>query len=73
MTESPVTAAKKGTQFETEGQKYTVGPKCTENDGRWYCLTHDTSFPNQLQKDVHISWGEHVLTWFCFEHGPEVP
>lgn len=51
----------------------TVGPKCTTNNGRWYCATHRESFNNQLQKDIHIHADKHRLAWMCFEHGIEVP
>lgn len=52
----------------------TVKPACeNKNSGRWYCVTHQRLFDNQLQKDVHISTGKHRLTWICYDHGPEVP
>jgi hypothetical protein len=50
-----------------------VGPKCDQNNGRWYCATHRESFNNQFQKDIHIHSNKHRLAWMCFEHGIEVP
>lgn len=67
----------------TEGLRFTlkkhhegelvVGPKCGENSGRWCCATHHEAFDNQMQKDFHIGRGRHVLVWWCYQHGPEVP
>lgn len=51
----------------------TVKPKCDTNAGHWFCVTHRQDFGNQLQKDIHINHGKHVLAWVCFEHGVEVP
>jgi hypothetical protein len=53
-----------------------VQPKdgCSCAGGSWVCCTHpDVPLPNQLQKDIHIGHGEHVLAWMCLEHGLEVP
>lgn len=52
---------------------YTIGAKCERNDGRWFCMTHDRGFRNNFEKDGHIMQGKHVMTWLCFDHGPEVP
>ena len=74
-----VTTVREGQTFEAvvgaEGQPstYTVGPKCDQNHGYWYCVTHDKLFANQLAKDSHITKGKHVLAWACWKHGPEVP
>ncbi len=65
----------------TEGQTFTelkrlwvVKPKCTTNNGHWYCITHHEMFRNQMEKDGHISRGKHVMVWWCREHDePEVP
>lgn len=50
-----------------------VVESCGSNNGLWYCVTHDVSFPNQLAKDSHIERGDHKLAWLCYEHGPETP
>ncbi len=54
------------------GETITVGdreelvhPSCGANRGRWYCVTHDEHFMNQLQKDFHIGRGKHVMAWLC--------
>lgn len=60
---------------------YTVAPKCSSNFGRWHCATHEASFENNLQKDLHLASirerrnhsGVCLLAWLCFEHGAEVP
>lgn len=60
---------------------HTVGPKCKSNLGRWVCATHETSFANNLEKDLHIGAirerrnhaGVCLLAWLCFDHGAEVP
>lgn len=71
----PVRPAEEGTQFtDADGYYFKVGPKCSMNVGRWFCITHpDESLHNQFQKDIHIGHGQHELTWWCGEHGPEVP
>jgi len=51
----------------------TVKPKCDTNSGFWFCVTHRQEFGNQLQKDIHIHDGKHVLAWVCHAHGVEVP
>ena len=57
-----------------EERTFTVASPCDEkNAGRWLCVTHDTGFANQFQKDTHIMSGKHRLVWVCFEHGPEQP
>lgn len=74
-----VTPATEGQAFtisagpENTPAEYVVAPKCDGTEGRWLCVTHGEVFPNQLAKDSHIDRGEHVLTWVCLEHGPEVP
>lgn len=57
------------------GETYTAKASCGLNttSGRWICLTHDEGFANQLQKDLHIGNGHHVMGWVCPEHGLEVP
>lgn len=60
-------------------REYSVKPACeSKNGGHWYCSTHLKHFPNQFEKDTHISgYGDHgprvrhVLVWICHEHGPE--
>lgn len=55
-------------------KRFTVSPACTDkHGGHWYCVTHDERFDNQLQKDLHVSVGTHLLAWNCKEHGPEQP
>lgn len=61
------------TVVDTRGGFVTVGGKCDTNAGHWYCVTHREPFGNQLQKDIHIHTGKHVLAWVCREHGVEVP
>lgn len=51
----------------------TIKESCGESNGYWFCVTHDESFPNQLQKDGHIHSGDHKLMWVCFDHGYEKP
>lgn len=73
------TPATEGMTFAIGGyrgrrQTWTVKPKCAENSGQWVCTTHEETFDNQLQKDLHIREpGPHVLAWNCWSHGPEVP
>lgn len=71
--EAEVTAAEFGQHFTLQGVDYLVSASCEENRGAWYCITHRTSFPNQLMKDSHIQRGVHQLAWVCLSHGPEVP
>lgn len=52
---------------------FTVAVSCGTNGGRWFCVTHQDSFPNNLMKDNHIRTGQHRMVWVCFEHGPEQP
>jgi hypothetical protein len=68
-----VDPALEGAAYVLDGHEHTVGPKCNSNEGFWVCITHKTSFRNQMEKDSHIHRGDHVLTWSCWEHGPEVP
>lgn len=65
-----VTTYRGGNEVEEE---LTVGPKCDKSGGQWLCATHDKNFANNMQKDFHIGRGKHVLVWFCFTHGAEVP
>lgn len=44
-----------------------------KHGGRWFCVTHQERFDNQLQKDFHVTDGTHELVWICFDHGPEAP
>lgn len=67
------TPAIEGQTFSYDGSDFVVAPACPANVGHWFCITHMVGFVNQLQKDSHIARGRHVLTWVCFEHGPEVP
>lgn len=62
-----------GDVLAINGRMHEVFPPCdNSHNGRWYCITHDERFENQLQKDIHISSGKHKLAWVCFEHGLEV-
>lgn len=72
MADDDVMAAREGSTFNGSGFE-VVGPKCDANNGAWFCNTHRTAFPNQLQKDIHIHAGKHELVWVCFQHGPEEP
>lgn len=51
----------------------TVLPKCKLNSGIWFCKTHKRLFAHQLEKDGHVSQGQHELAWYCSKHGMEVP
>ena len=51
----------------------TVLPPCGENNGEWFCLTHQMGFDNQLLRDIHIARGEHKMVWICMHHGAEQP
>lgn len=66
-------AAEEGT--ETPRGVVTRHPECqdTSAPGHWYCVTHERDFPNNISMHSHTSEGEHVLTWICHVHGPEVP
>lgn len=76
-----VEAATVGQSFKVEGlpHTYTVKESCGGEAGRWHCITCDTGFANQFEKDTHISavlvegGSEHVLCWICAVHGPEAP
>ena len=58
---------------QDEVREFTVKPKCSEDRGRWLCVTHDKVFWNNCEKDSHLERGAHVVAWFCAAHGPEVP
>jgi hypothetical protein len=60
-------------KFTAEGYEFTVKESCGVSTGQWFCVTHMEAFRNNIEKDFHISKGEHRLAWMCFEHGPEVP
>jgi hypothetical protein len=62
-----------GGQFVSVLTEVEILAKCEVNSGRWYCITHQMRFDNQLQKDGHISKGGHLLAWECFGHGLEEP
>lgn len=73
-----VEKAKVGSEFEhvfrsdLPTEIHVVKAACEHkalNSGRWFCVTHDKGFENQLQKDSHIHTGDHVLAWWCFECG----
>jgi hypothetical protein len=66
-------SAQEGAQFHDVGTDYQVAPSCGAEQGQWYCITCKRTFRNQFEKDTHADSGEHVLTWVCLEHGPEVP
>ena len=74
-----VTKAKAGQKVEVTVQKnkdkeeHIIKESCKGIGGQWYCITHDKFFTNQAEKDAHISKGDHVLAWNCFQHGLEVP
>jgi len=54
----------------------TVQEACgNKHGGHWYCATCKQHFPNQFEKDTHVSKrGPHKLVWMCHEHGvPERP
>jgi len=62
---------KRGKRTVTVGEYHLSAPG--NDNGHWYCVTHDKHFENQLQKDVHINDGDHRLAWICREHGIEQP
>lgn len=62
-----------GSTTTTDYVPYVIGAKCEGDTGRWFCITHDRGFRNNFEKDGHIVTGKHIMTWLCFEHGPEVP
>lgn len=43
-----------------------------KDQGHWYCDTHEKHFPNNFEKDSHIT-GRCRLVWICWHHGPEQP
>lgn len=55
--------------------EYTVLEACSGRSGTWRCITHDKAFRHNWEKDGHISETtvDHVLAWFCHDHGIEVP
>lgn len=73
----PTIDATEGTELSVPVyNETTVGPKCDiagPNAGHWFCITHDQGFGNNIQMQSHTSEGDHVLTWICHTHGPEVP
>lgn len=57
------------------GVEFTAKESCTENAGRWACVTHDQVFINQFMKDTHIGDSKEpcTLAWVCIDHGVERP
>ena len=53
--------------------EHTVIPKCDAKAGQWMCVSHNKQVRNNMERDGHCSEGNHVITWICFLHGPEVP
>ena len=52
----------------------TAKPPCEDRrNGNWFCVTHNLTFGNQIEKDNHIQGGTHLLAWKCNEHGLEQP
>jgi hypothetical protein len=74
MTKSNVVKTKLGTTIKW-GIEYKVREACGYKiDGQWFCVTHRKLFPNQMQKDSHISEpGTHEMAWLCDRHAFEVP
>lgn len=52
-----------------------VEKSCGEQtQGKWYCASCELIFENNIERDAHSNEpGEHIFTWCCFHHGPEVP
>lgn len=74
MKKDPVTTVKQGDGIRIIDVGATVRPACADKkNGRWFCVTHQKHFHNQLEKDMHIGDGKHMLAWICFEHGAETP
>ena len=64
---------KVGDRVTINGNQFLLAPACRDDAGIWACATHETTFANNLQKDLHLSEaGEHEPLWYCFKHGPEV-
>lgn len=62
-----------GEEVVWDGATTVVQSPCDTPGGNWLCVTHDATFGNNMQKDSHISNGEHTLAWLCRTHGLEVP
>lgn len=62
-----------GEEVVRDGITLVARAGCDTPGGYWLCVTHDATFTNNIQKDSHISNGEHTLAWICHEHGVEVP
>ena len=80
MATLKIRKAKQGRRFlfySMEGEKkvYTVGRPCKlQQQGAWYCITHNLLLTSQIEKDIHVlEKGEHELAWICMTHGPEEP
>ena len=61
--------------WPVEDREYVVQSNCDlKNQGLWGCVTHREVFANNLQASIHEDDNrKHVVVWFCYEHGPEVP
>lgn len=55
--------------------EHTVKEPCgSKTGGRWYCATHSLGFDTPLSLDCHLADDrDHVIGWWCFEHGLEQP
>ena len=61
-------------KVSVDGKKVTVLKTCKISNGHWFCVTHQESFPTQINKDSHIALGGmHTLAWICHLHGVETP
>ena len=66
-----VTVTYRGYKDRTE--TVVVKLACSNNNGVWFCITHQEGFWNNFMKDTHIEEGDHRLVWICGEHGVEQP
>jgi hypothetical protein len=54
--------------------RYVVQASCGGSTGRWFCVTHQEAFRNNLEANGHTGDDrEHVMAWLCPEHDVEVP
>lgn len=60
-----ITVNQSGKTLAIPPTKHTAHPPCDNNQGFWYCVTHDKHFRNQFDKDTHIEKGKHTLAWLC--------
>lgn len=64
-----------GQVIQVGEEEHTVLADCNDkNNGHWWCVTHDRGFINNITLSGHVNdKDDHVITWVCHEHGPEIP